>query len=248
MPGLEIIKRHRAYGGVLCLARVRAVLAVDQHGGLAAGNSLGIVVAARDAGGHPSLGELELVRLERRVKQKIDRLAKDAVEVLLEASPTQRGGGPATAGLNAGCLLRELGVERVARLRGAAAGAPRLAVHRDQANLRSRRFAVSATNQNGSIDERKLMVFLQENDEAIRELDAAGLDRLERVQWRDGNLLPRLGLWRSLRGSCGGGLRGGLFGRCGLGQREMSPGRKQRACDDEHEALAGYLSWHPHPC
>jgi hypothetical protein len=74
------------------------------------------------------LGQRELVRLERGMKQKIDSLVEYGVEVLLEASPSDAGGRTAAAGFNAGCLLCEFGVERVAAPGGGAAGAPGLAV------------------------------------------------------------------------------------------------------------------------
>ncbi len=43
-----------------------------------------------------------------------------------------------------------------------------------------------------AVDEGELVVFLEEDDEAVGELDAFGLLGLEGVERRDGDLLPRL--------------------------------------------------------
>ncbi len=74
----------------------------------------------------------------------------------------------AAAGLDAGGLGGELHVERVAGDGCAAAGAPGLAVEGNQADLRGGLVAASATNEDEAVDEGKLVVFLKEDDEAVR--------------------------------------------------------------------------------
>ena len=58
-----------------------------------------------------------------------------------------------------------------------AAGAPGLAVERDHADLVGGLVAASAANEDGAVDEGKLVVFLQEDDEAVRQFDALRLLR-----------------------------------------------------------------------
>jgi hypothetical protein len=49
-------------------------------------------------------------------------------------------------------------------------------------------------NEHRAIDERQLVIFLQKNDDAIFQLDAFGLLRVEGVKLWDGDLFPGLGL------------------------------------------------------
>ncbi len=92
-----------------------------------------------------------------------------------------------------------------------AAGAPGLAVERGEADLCGGFVAAAAADQDGAVDEGKLVVFLEEDDQAVRELDAFGLDGLEGVQCGNGNFLPGLGgggvcgaVWSWAAGECWG--------------------------------------------
>src|SRR5262249_51579811 len=152
------------------------------------------------AGIHLALGERELVSLEGGVKEKVDGRGEDRVEVALEGRPAQRGVGGASGGFDARGLELELIVELVAVDGVGAAGAPGLAVHGDEADLVSRLFATASTDKDGAVDEGKFVVLLEEDHEAVRELDALGLLRLEGVKRWDRNLFPRLG---GSNGSCG---------------------------------------------
>ena len=153
---------------------------------------LGVVVAAGDAGIDLALGECELVGLEGGVEQEVDGGGEDGVEVAFEAGPAQRGGGGAAGGFDAGGFGFELIVELVAVDGGGAAGAPGFAIDGDEADLGGGFIAAAAADEDGAVDEGKLVVFLQEDDEAVGELDALRLLGLEGVERRDGDLLPRL--------------------------------------------------------
>ena len=121
-------------------------------------------------------------------------------------------------------LVFHLVVEIVAVDGGGAAGAPGLAVDVDEAGFRGGHVAAASANEDGAVDEGKLVVFLEEDDQAVCKLNALGLLGLELRQRRDGNLLPRL-CWsvRSRRGS----------GWCGSCLCIESGGRKKSA-DGEH--------------
>ena len=80
-----------------------------------------------------------------------------------------------------------------------AAGAPCLAIKLDQAGLGRVLVARTARNQHRAGDERQFVILLQEEDDAVLELDSLGLVRLELVQLGNGNLLPWLGLLGQLR-------------------------------------------------
>ena len=113
----------------------------------------------------------------------------------------QRGDRLASAGLDTCSFGGELVIQLIAADLRATAGAPRLAIERDQANLRGRLIAAATANHYGAVDEWKLVIFLQEDDETIGKLDAARLLRLEGVQRGNGDLRP----WLRLRGGCGDG-------------------------------------------
>ena len=58
------------------------------------------------------------------------------------------------------------------RYGGGAAGAPGFAVERDQADLGGGFLAAASANDDGAVDERQFVIFLEEDDQAIGELDA----------------------------------------------------------------------------
>ena len=194
VPGLQVGKRDGADGGELRLARVGAVDAVDQLGRFALGDSVLIVVAAHDGRGFLLLGELQFFRAEFGMKQQVHGQRKDLVGVAFQRIPGERGGIVVAVGLN----VRGLGFEQIVHgvavhLRGSA-GAPCLAVEADEAGLGGIFVARAAGNEHRAGDERQLVVFLQEDDDAVLELDALGLLRMKGVQRRNGDLLPGLGL------------------------------------------------------
>jgi hypothetical protein len=64
----------------------------------------------------------------------------------------------------------------------------------------TRRFGTrAAADARGAINEGEFMVLLQEDDHAIRQLNAFGLLRMECGQWRNRDLLPIAGLGRGSR-------------------------------------------------
>src|SRR5258708_19723284 len=73
-----------------------------------------------------------------------------------------------------------------------AAGAPGLSIDRHEANFGVGFIAAAASNQDGAVDEGQLVVLLQEDHQAVRELDAPRLHWLERMQRTNRNLLPLL--------------------------------------------------------
>ena len=200
VPLPKVVEGDGLDGGVLGLAAVGGVFAVDQLPGDASGDPAGIVVATGDAGFGAALGELQLVLLEVGVEQDLGGDAEDGVEVALQAGPADGGGGLAAAGLDGGGFGVKLLIERVATDGGGAAGAPGAAVERDQAGLGGGFVARAAANEDAAIDERKLVILLEKDDEAVGQLDAPGHDRGEGVERRDGDMLPRLGGGVSGRG------------------------------------------------
>src|SRR6185437_9215876 len=91
-----------------------------------------------------------------------------------------------------------------------AAGAPGGAVQVDEAGLVRRYIARAAANVDGSVNERQLVVGLKQNYQAVLQLNARGLLRMERVQRRHGNFFPsfrRLLLFHIWRDSDGRLLR-----------------------------------------
>src|SRR5208283_3681654 len=71
---------------------------------------------------------------------------------------------------------------------------PHFTVEAQHPSLVCRRVDGAATNACASIDEGQLMVFLQEDHHAVRQLHAQWLLRLERRQRRSLNLVPGLDL------------------------------------------------------
>ena len=69
--------------------------------------------------------------------------------------------------------------------------APDLRVNRCQANLVRRLIPMAATDADGAIDQRQLMVFLKEDHQSVGQLDPLWLLRVKLVQWWNRNLLPR---------------------------------------------------------
>src|SRR6185437_10087299 len=105
---------------------------IDQFVGFAAGDAVGLVIATRDGGHQAALRQLQLVLLERGMQQKLHRLAKYRVEVLLEAGPFEGAGRAAAPGLDTRGLSGEFYIKRISTLQRAAAGAPGLAVETAQ--------------------------------------------------------------------------------------------------------------------
>ena len=81
-------------------------------------------------------------------------------------------------------------VQRVAVQLGCPAGPPGLPIEANQAGFGLILVSRPARNQHRPGDERQLMIFLEEEDDAILQLDALGLLGFEVVQLGDGNLLP----------------------------------------------------------
>ena len=75
---------------------------------------------------------------------------------------------------------------------GGAAGAPGLAVEADEAGFGRVFIAGAAGDEDGAGDEGELVVFLEEDDDAVFELDALGLLGFEVVERGDGDFLPGL--------------------------------------------------------
>ena len=94
--------------------------------------------------------------------------------------------------------MRGLGLQQVvhgvaAHLFGAA-GAPGLAVQADQAGFGWGLVAPATGNQDRPGNEGQLVVFLEEDYDAILQLDAFGLVGIELMQLGNGNLFPGFAL------------------------------------------------------
>ena len=206
MPCGEVGEGDGFDGGELRGAAVRTGFTVGEVDGFAPGDGAGVVVAAGDAGFDLALGEGEFVGFKGGVEEEVEGIGEDGVEVFLEGGPAETGGGEAAAGFDSGGFLGELVVELIAGDGGGAAGAPGLAVEGDEADLGCGFVAAAALDEDGAVDERELVVFLEEDGEAVFEDDLFGLDGFEVVEGRDGNLFPRLGVGRE-------GLGGGDWAR-----------------------------------
>jgi len=75
-----------------------------------------------------------------------------------------------------------------------ATGTPRLTIQVNQPRLCRIRVAFAARNHNRTGDKRQFVIFLQKDHDSILQLNAGWLVRLELVQRRYLDLLPRLGL------------------------------------------------------
>ena len=64
----------------------------------------------------------------------------------------------------------------------------------DEAGFRGIDIARAAGDEHLAGDERQFVVFFEEDHDAVLELDALGLLRVELVEFGNGNLLPRFGL------------------------------------------------------
>ena len=194
VPGLQVGDCDCADGGQLRLAGVGAVDAVDQLRRFALGDASLIVVAAHDGRGFLLLGELELLLAESGMKKQVHGEREDLIGVAFERVPGDRGGIVIARCLN----MRGLGFEQIVHGVAAhffgAAGAPGLAVESDEAGFGRVFVSRAAGDEHGTVDEGQLMVFLQEDHDAVFELDAFGLLRMEGVEGRNGDLLPGLGL------------------------------------------------------
>ena len=163
--------------------------------------------------------------------------AKTESKSPLRLDQVQRGGGAAAAGFDGGGFGGELVVELVAVDGCGAAGAPGLAVEGDEADLGGGLVAAAAADEDGAVDEGELVVFLQEDDEAVGEFDALGLRGFEGVQRRDGDLASRAGLRlraspRFRAGGCGLGVGGNGE------EKGWSEGGGQQCIDEaEHRGL-----------
>src|SRR3954453_18755015 len=122
--------------------------------------------------------------------QYVDERFEYVIEIALETGKTDGGGVRASARLDLGCAYFQEVIELVAGLRLRAAGSPDFAVDVDQADLARGLIDRSAANARSSADHGQLMIFLQEDDHAVRKFDAFGLLRLERGQRTNRNLLP----------------------------------------------------------
>ena len=89
--------------------------------------------------------------------------------------------------------LKEV-VHRIAVHFGGAAGAPCLAIDASEPGLGGLFVSRAAGDENRAIDEGELVVFLEEDNNAILQLNAFGLLRLEVVEFWDGDLFPGLRL------------------------------------------------------
>ena len=190
MPGEQVIALDRLERGVLHLASVRIVGTVGKLGGLARGNRAGIVVAAGDRLGILLLGEVELVGAEFGIVNQIENDLEHVVEIVLEAGPSEGGRVNAAAGFDLGGAALEVIVHLIAGLGFRAAGAPDIAIELDETDLLRRFVTRSTANADGAVNQREFVIFLQENHQAVGQLDALGLSRMEGRQSGNGNLLP----------------------------------------------------------
>ena len=179
MPGLQVGDGDLADGGELGLAGVRAVGPIDQLGGFAVGDSCLIVIAPDDAGGFLLLGEAEFLLVELGMEKQVQSQGKYLVGVGFERIPRQGGGIGAAGGFDVGRLGFEQVVHGVAVHFGGAAGAPGLAVEVNQPGLGRILVARAAGDQHRSIDKRQFVIFLEEDHDAVLELNAFGLLRFE---------------------------------------------------------------------
>ena len=179
-------------------AAIRAIGTIGEAHGFATHDGIHVVVAAGDDGVHLPLCQSDLVFAECGVVQHIEENLEDVFEVALQAVKGKGSRVGAIVALDFGGASFEKVVQLIASLALGAAGAPNVAVHRDHAGFLGRFIARSTAHTNGSPDQRQLMVHLQKDNHAVRQLNAFRLLRFERRQYRNLDLAERRVLLRLL--------------------------------------------------
>ncbi len=190
VPVDQVLARDGCNGCVFGLACVRIVGSIGKFDGLALRNLTDLVIAPGDGIFFSFFGDVDLVCAELRMLQHVDEDFEDIVEIALQAGKADAGGVRTTSGFNFGRADFEKVVELIAGLRLGATGAPDVTVNVDESDL-ARGLVVRAPADTGrGIDQWQLMIFLQEDHHAIRELNTLGLLRFERRERRDWYFLP----------------------------------------------------------
>ena len=179
MPVQQILAGDRSHGSVLRNAGVGIVFAVGDDDALAMNDGADVIVAAGDGGVHLGLGELQLVVAELGIVQQVEVDLEDGVEVALETVERDAGGVRLIVGLDLGGVSFEEVVHLVAGFGLGSTGAPDFAVEIGESGLVGGLGDGASTNAGGGVDQRKLVVGLQEDDHAVRELHASRFWRSE---------------------------------------------------------------------
>ena len=178
VPGLEVVEGDGVDGGVLGLAGVGIVGAVDELDGLADGDSVGVVVAPGDRRSPAwPFASWSLSALKVGWSKRSMVAAKTESKSPLRLDHVDGGRGSAAGGLDRCGFGFELIVELVAVDGGGAAGSPGFAVDRDEADFCVGFIAAAAPDEDGAVDEGEFVVFLEEDDEAIGEFDSLAAAR-----------------------------------------------------------------------
>ena len=185
MPFEQVLAGDGRYGRVFRNARIRIVFAIGEDEASRDGRWTSTSSLRREMPVNIcSLGELNFVVAKLRVVQQVEVNVEYGVEVALQA--IQRNGGRVR--LIVGFDLRGADFEEVVHLVAGlglcAAGTPDLAVDVGESGLGCRLGDRAAANASGRADQRQFVVGLEEDDHAVRELNARRLGRRKRRQWR----------------------------------------------------------------
>ncbi len=169
MEGHQVIPRDLVDGGVLRLAGVNAVGAVDQLGILPHGDAAGIVVPAGDVAAGRDLLQVDLVLAERRMHQHIGQNGQTRIDVLFQHRHRGAAGAVADIGLDGGGDLLQLLVDLVAGLGGRAARAHHGTREIGQTDLVGRFINRARPNHRRDMDQRQLVIFQHEQLHPVRQ-------------------------------------------------------------------------------
>ncbi|HKF57798.1 MAG TPA: hypothetical protein VKJ45_20235, partial [Blastocatellia bacterium] len=194
VPVDEIFAADGSDSGVLRNASIGRIRAVDELRSFAKSNLKGAVVAPGDSGVQLGLGYSYFVRPEFGVAKKLAIDFEDVIKIFLEAIPGDGNEIGATTRLDFGGEGFQMIVELIASPGFGAAGPPGLPVYLNQTDLISRLVAGTATDLSDAPDERQFVVFLEEEDHTVVELNALGHLRMKRMKRPRRDLFPVGGL------------------------------------------------------
>ncbi len=166
-------------GRVLRIAAVGIVGPVGEPRDLAPDDAVDVIVAPRNRVECIALGKLEFIGAKRRILQQVHEDFEDIVKVALQARPADGGGINAAASFDFGGAGFEVVVELIAGLRFRSACAPDFSVHVGQADFASRFEPGTTANAGDAINQRQLMIFLQEDDHAVGKNHTFGFRSME---------------------------------------------------------------------
>ena len=184
MKGNQVGALDVGNGRVLCRIAIGGVLAVNEVFEFALHDGTGIVVASRDATPRLSLGKIELVLAERRLRRDFLEKRQHFIKIFLQAIETDAGKLLTDAGFDAGRHALELCVQVVRRPFFGAAASHHRAHHAAEAGLLHRLQQVARADEHRAAGQRQLMVFKDQNAHPVGQSELFDLWQLQCLQRR----------------------------------------------------------------